>query len=74
MDARTVLNEYKQKGERVDEVLFHIVINEIDELQAVIAQKNREYDSACEHEMKLIKENQQLRALQQKQEPIPAQR
>lgn len=66
MDAKTVIAEYKHKGERVDEVLFQIVINEIDELRAVIAQKNREYDSLCENEIKLIKENQQLRLLQKK--------
>lgn len=66
MDAKTVIAEYKNKGERVDEVLFQIVINEIDELRAVIAQKNREYDSLCENEIKLIKENQQLRLLQKK--------
>lgn len=38
MDARTALNEYKQKGERVDEVLFHIVSEELTELHEEIEQ------------------------------------
>lgn len=61
MNAIEALQEYKNKGERVDEVLHHIVINELDKLQAIIAQKNREYDSVCEHELKLIMENKRLR-------------
>ncbi|MEK4700393.1 hypothetical protein MKX47_12420 [Solibacillus sp. FSL R7-0668] len=38
MDARTALNEYKEKGERVDEVLFHIVNEELNRLHAEIEQ------------------------------------
>lgn len=36
MDARTALNEYKQKGDRVDEVLFHIVNDEIVRLREAL--------------------------------------
>lgn len=44
MKAQQAVKHYKEHGERVDEVLTQLVTEEINELNAVIQQKNFEYD------------------------------
>ncbi|MFJ7407504.1 MULTISPECIES: hypothetical protein [unclassified Lysinibacillus] len=61
MDALKMLEQYKNDGSRVDEVLFHTVAKELGRLREIIDQKNFSIDLIGEQKLDAQKENKHLR-------------
>ncbi|MFJ8102830.1 hypothetical protein [Lysinibacillus sp. NPDC096212] len=61
MDAVKMLEQYKNSGDRVDEVLFHTVAKELGRLRVIIDQKNFSIDLIGEQKLDAQKENKRLR-------------
>ncbi|WP_432702654.1 hypothetical protein [Lysinibacillus sphaericus] len=61
MDTLKMLEQYKNAGDRVDEVLFHAVAKELGRLRQTIDQKNFSIDLIGEQKLDAQKENKHLR-------------
>ncbi|XRD24087.1 hypothetical protein AABM34_17030 [Lysinibacillus fusiformis] len=61
MDSLKMLEQYKNVGDRVDEVLFHTVAKELGRLREIIDQKNFSINLIGEQKLDTQKENKRLR-------------
>lgn len=61
MKALEAIEEYKLRGDRVDEVLFHIISKELHHLQEVIGQKNHSIDLIGEQKLQSQQNERQLK-------------